>query len=111
MKSTAIVLVSGGMDSLVTAAIAAKEHEPAFLHVNYGQRTEKRELKAFNEIAVHFRVKQKLIVDITYLAQIGGSSLRILKLTKQTSIFRAYPLHTCRSGMRTCSQLLSAGQK
>ncbi|MFI5211374.1 MAG: 7-cyano-7-deazaguanine synthase QueC [Ignavibacteria bacterium] len=75
MKSTAIVLVSGGMDSLVTAAIASKEHKLAFLHVNYGQRTEKRELKAFNDIAVDFGVTQKLVVDITYLSQIGGSSL------------------------------------
>lgn len=80
MKNTAIVLVSGGMDSLVTAAIAAKEHKPAFLHINYGQRTEKRELQAFNDIAKHFDIEQKLVVDITYLAQIGGSSLTDLSI-------------------------------
>lgn len=63
------------MDSLVTAAIAEKDYEPAFLHLNYGQRTEKRELKAFNDIAEFYGVTDKLVVDVKYLAQIGGSSL------------------------------------
>ncbi len=75
MLGKAIILVSGGMDSLVTAAIAAKEYEPAFLHVNYGQRTKSRELKAFNDIADFYNVKDRLVVDISYLAEIGGSSL------------------------------------
>ncbi|NIO22736.1 MAG: 7-cyano-7-deazaguanine synthase, partial [Candidatus Aenigmarchaeota archaeon] len=46
-KELAVVLVSGGMDSCVTAAMANEEYRMAFLHLNYGQRTEKRELKAF----------------------------------------------------------------
>lgn len=71
----AIVLVSGGMDSLVSAAIASEKYELAFLHINYGQRTEKRELKAFNDIADHYNVQIRLVVNIEYLAQIGGSSL------------------------------------
>jgi len=71
----AIVLVSGGMDSLVTAAIAANENELSFLHLNYGQRTEKRELKAFNDIADYYKVTNRLVVDIDYLVKIGGSSL------------------------------------
>jgi 7-cyano-7-deazaguanine synthase len=71
----AVVLVSGGMDSLVTAAIAAQDYELAFLHLNYGQRTEQRELKAFNDISDHFNVNERLIVDVKYLSQIGGSSL------------------------------------
>ncbi|HRJ85971.1 MAG: 7-cyano-7-deazaguanine synthase QueC [Ignavibacteria bacterium] len=71
----AVILVSGGMDSLVTAAIAAEKYEPAFLHLNYGQRTEKREFKAFNDIADHYRVTNRLVVNIDYLAEIGGSSL------------------------------------
>ena len=71
----AVILVSGGMDSLVTAAIAAEKYEQAFLHLNYGQRTEKRELKAFNDIADHYNVTERLIVNIGYLAEIGGSSL------------------------------------
>ena len=74
-KETAVVLVSGGLDSCVTAAMAAREFEPAFLHLNYGQRTEKRELKAFNDIADFYSVKKRLVVDVSYLKQIGGSSL------------------------------------
>jgi 7-cyano-7-deazaguanine synthase len=83
-RDKAIVLVSGGMDSSLTAAYAFKKYDLAFLHVNYGQRTEKRELKAFNDIAKYFKVKEKLIVDIGYLKKIGGSSLtdRKLKVTK-----------------------------
>lgn len=72
----AIILVSGGMDSCVTAARAIeKGYEPAFLHVNYGQLTQDRELKAFSDIADHYGVKERLVVDIEYLKKIGGSSL------------------------------------
>jgi 7-cyano-7-deazaguanine synthase len=72
----AICLVSGGMDSCVTASIAkAESDELAFLHVSYGQRTEGRERRAFEEIADHYRVEQRLIVSLEHLAQIGGSSL------------------------------------
>jgi len=73
---TAIVLVSGGMDSCVTAAIACEpDRELAFLHVSYGQRTEARERKAFNDIADFYNVGKRLDVSIEYLAKIGGSSL------------------------------------
>jgi len=76
VESKAIVLVSGGMDSCVTAAIAQAENERlAFLHVSYGQRTEKRERKAFNEIGDQYVVKERLDVSIEHLAKIGGSSL------------------------------------
>ena len=72
----AIVLASGGMDSCVTAAMARSENdELAFLHVSYGQRTESRERKAFNDIADHYGVEKRLDVSIEYLAKIGGSSL------------------------------------
>lgn len=71
----AIVLVSGGLDSCVTAAIASQDYELYFLHLNYGQRTEKRELKAFNDLYQSFNAKGKLVVDISYLKEIGGSSL------------------------------------
>ena len=64
------------MDSCVTAASAIEfGYEPAFLHINYGQRTESRELIAFNEIANHYHVDQKLVVNISHLAEIGGSCL------------------------------------
>jgi len=72
----AIVLVSGGMDSLVTTAIAKKECEEIyFLHLNYGQKTEKKELEIFHQICEFYQPEDKLIVDISYLKQIGGSSL------------------------------------
>lgn len=74
-KQRAVVLVSGGMDSALTAAIAKRKYELAFLHLNYGQRTEKRELKAFYELADFFNVKHRLVVDVSYLREIGGSSL------------------------------------
>lgn len=72
----AIILVSGGMDSCATAAIArAKDDELAFLHVSYGQRTEARERQAFNDIADHYGIEKRLEVSIGYLTKIGGSSL------------------------------------
>jgi len=71
----AIVLVSGGMDSCVTAAIANTEYRLAFLHVNYGQRTEARELRAFNEIADFYKAEKQLSVSIEHLKVIGGSAL------------------------------------
>ena len=76
MASSSIVLVSGGMDSCVTAAIAHSENDYlAFLHVSYGQRTEARERRAFNDIADHYRVEKRLDISIEHLAKIGGSSL------------------------------------
>ncbi len=75
MKPLAVCLVSGGLDSCVAAAVAAKEYELAFLHVNYGQRTEVRELKAFHAIADFYQVKRRLVADVPALKQIGGSAL------------------------------------
>ncbi|MFT6070087.1 MAG: 7-cyano-7-deazaguanine synthase [Bacteriovoracaceae bacterium] len=74
----AVVLVSGGMDSLVTAALANEAHEKlAFLHLNYGQNTEDKELQCFHEIADHYKVPDgsRKIIDVSFLKQIGGSSL------------------------------------
>jgi 7-cyano-7-deazaguanine synthase len=75
-SSLAICLVSGGMDSCVTAAVAREENdELAFLHVSYGQLTERRERRAFEELADHYGVARRLAASIEYLARIGGSSL------------------------------------
>lgn len=71
----AVVLVSGGLDSCVTAAIADQDYELAFLHLNYGQRTQQRERHAYLNIAQHYQVKEKLEVDTSFFNQIGGSSL------------------------------------
>jgi 7-cyano-7-deazaguanine synthase len=75
MKELAIALVSGGMDSCVSAGIAEQQYELALLHVNYGQKTEARELQAFNDIADYYNVKKRLVVSIEHLKSIGGSSL------------------------------------
>ena len=74
-NNIAVVAVSGGLDSCVSAAIANQNYKLAFAHINYGQRTEKRELKAFHDIADHYGVKKRLVIDYTHLAEIGGSSL------------------------------------
>jgi len=74
-KELAIILVSGGMDSCVTAAIAHEQSRLAFLHVNYGQRTEARELQAFNELADFYKAEKRLTVSIEHLKIIGGSAL------------------------------------
>ena len=74
-RALAVVCVSGGMDSAVTAAIAAREHRLAVLHANYGQRTEAKELACFHALADHWGAAHRLVVDFSDLRQIGGSSL------------------------------------
>lgn len=76
-RDPAVCLVSGGLDSCVSAAIAGEKYRPALLHCNYGQRTEGRELKAFNDLADYFAVpgNLRLVVDLDHFRKIGGSSL------------------------------------
>ena len=74
-KPGAVVLVSGGMDSCVCAALAARDYAPAFLHVDYGQRTEARERRAFEAIADHYGVGRRLLIRDELFACIGGSAL------------------------------------
>src|SRR2546422_10764553 len=77
-SDTAVCLVSGGMDSCVTAAIANEEvNRLAFLHVSYGQRTEERERRAFDEIADHYAVERRLVVSLDHLSHIDGTSLTV----------------------------------
>ena len=76
MNRLSICLVSGGMDSCVTATVANSENDKlAFLHISYGQRTEARERKAFDDIADFYGVEKRLDISIEYLIKIGGSSL------------------------------------
>jgi 7-cyano-7-deazaguanine synthase len=63
------------MDSCVTAAIARQTHEIALLHLNYGQRTEAREFRAFNDVADFYDVSRRLVISMEHLTKIGGSSL------------------------------------
>lgn len=83
-KKLAVVAVSGGLDSCVTAAIANKEYDLALAHINYGQRTQERELKAFNDIADYYQAAKRIVIDINHLSKIGGSSLtdRSIEVTK-----------------------------
>lgn len=74
-RPLAVVLLSGGMDSCVAAALARQECEPALLHVSYGQRTEARELRAFHAIADHYKVARRLVARLDHLKAIGGSAL------------------------------------
>ncbi|MCZ6490175.1 MAG: 7-cyano-7-deazaguanine synthase QueC [Acidobacteria bacterium] len=74
-KPKAIVLLSGGMDSCVTTAMAARECRLAALHVSYGQLTEARERRAFEQIADFYEIAERLHVDQSYLRRIGGSAL------------------------------------
>jgi 7-cyano-7-deazaguanine synthase len=74
-KAKAVVLLSGGMDSCVTAAIANETHKLALLHASYGQRTERRERGAFEEIADFYGADERLVIRLDSFAQIGGSAL------------------------------------
>lgn len=75
-ETLAVCLVSGGMDSCVTAAVAREENDGlAFLHASYGQLTEARERRAFEELADFYKVSRRLVVSLEHLARIGGSSL------------------------------------
>lgn len=73
---TSVVLLSGGMDSTLTLAIARQECDRvAALHLNYRHRTEQRELRAFTEVCDHYEIADRLLIDLEFLRKIGGSSL------------------------------------
>jgi len=79
----AVVLLSGGMDSCVCAAIARERHGAAniaLLHAGYGQRTQERERHAFDAIADFYGVHQRLVVQLEYFRAIGGSALTDTKI-------------------------------
>jgi 7-cyano-7-deazaguanine synthase len=70
-----VVLLSGGMDSCVCAALAARDYEPAAVHVSYGQRTEERERQSFLAICRRLNIHDRLMVRNEALRVIGGSAL------------------------------------
>src|ERR1017187_3377587 len=74
-NAKAVVLLSGGMDSCVTAAIARLTHDVALLHASYGQRTARRERRAFDAIADFYGVSERLVVELNYFSAIGASAL------------------------------------
>jgi len=74
-RSRAVVLLSGGMDSCVCAALAARDHQAAAVHVSYGQRTEQRERRSFESICDRLEIRDRLLVRNEALRAIGGSAL------------------------------------
>ncbi len=74
-QSRAVVLLSGGMDSCVCAALAARDHDAAAVHISYGQRTEERERQSFLAICQRLKIRDKLMVRNEALRAIGGSAL------------------------------------
>ena len=74
-KSRAVVLLSGGMDSCVCAALAVRDYAAAAVHVSYGQRTEERERQSFLAICQRLKIHDRLMVRNDALRQIGGSAL------------------------------------
>jgi 7-cyano-7-deazaguanine synthase len=82
-RAKCVVLLSGGMDSCVCTAIAREDHgagNVALLHADYGQRTQKRERRAFEEIAGFYGVSEKLVVQLDHFRAIGGSALTDQKI-------------------------------
>ncbi len=74
-KPRSVVLLSGGMDSCVCAALAARDTDAAALHIDYGQRTAERERWAFERICDHLGIKRRLVIRNEALGIIGGSAL------------------------------------
>src|SRR5450631_1014527 len=77
-KAQVLVVLSGGMDSAVCAALAVRafgaEHTAA-LHIDYGQLTERRERRAFQEICDKFGIRTRLAIRTAFFRAIGGSAL------------------------------------
>jgi 7-cyano-7-deazaguanine synthase len=74
-KTRAVVLLSGGMDSSVCAALAVRDHDAAAVHISYGQRTEERERRSFLAICQRLKIHDRLMVRNEALRAIGGSAL------------------------------------
>jgi len=92
----AVVLLSGGMDSCVSTAIARERHgteKLALLHASYGQRTQNRERRAFEEIADFYGVRGRLIVELDHFRAIGGSALTDEKIAVPENEFGASGPH------------------
>jgi 7-cyano-7-deazaguanine synthase len=80
-RAPAVVLLSGGMDSCVCAALAARDYDASALHVMYGQRTEERERRSFEAICDRLGIGRRLVLRNESLRQIGGSALTDTKIT------------------------------
>jgi 7-cyano-7-deazaguanine synthase len=105
----AVCLVSGGMDSCVTAAVAHRENdELAFLHVSYGQRTQEKERESFELIADHYGVDRRLCISLDQLLQIGGSSLTDERIPVSTANLSTNEIPTSYVPFRNAHMLSTA---
>src|ERR1700680_2153945 len=85
-RSLAVVLLSGGMDSSVCAALAVRDYDAAAVHISYGQRTEQRERGAFQGICDRLAITDRLVVRNDALRAIGGSALTDTNIAVPTPI-------------------------
>lgn len=74
-KKLAVVLLSSGLDSVVTATIASRSYDLVLVHFNYGHRTEQVELERFKRLVQWFNPYKYFIIDLPFMKEIGGSSL------------------------------------
>jgi 7-cyano-7-deazaguanine synthase len=79
-RAKAVVCLSGGMDSTVCAALAARDYDAYAVHFSYGQRTEVRELESARTVAEILDFKQFLPLRMDLFRQIGGSALTDLSI-------------------------------
>lgn len=102
-KRKAVVLLSGGMDSCVCAAIAARDYDAAAMHVMYGQRTEERERRAFEGICERLGIQRRMVLKIDALRQIGGSALtdQSIAVPNAEAEFSGRPTNDAGSSTRT----------
>jgi 7-cyano-7-deazaguanine synthase len=98
-RTRAVILLSGGMDSCVCAALAVRDHEAAAVHVSYGQRTEGRERRSFESICDRLGIRDRLLVRNESLRAIGGSALTDATIAVpeagsigQSSIWKSIPV-------------------
>jgi len=76
MAKKAVCIISGGMDSALSAKIAQREgYEIIALHFNYGQRTQKKELECFRKISKALNALEVYEIDLGFFEQIGASAL------------------------------------
>lgn len=72
----AVCIISGGMDSALSAQMAKHEgYEIIALHFNYKQRTEQKELACFRKISNHLGAEETYEIDLDFFEQIGASAL------------------------------------